>query len=71
MSSDELARLRALYHYYNKRDDLLSKCKSEVILAERRRIKEDNLAARNIKKVRRFLAEHPEYGDRFEKEGEI
>ena len=58
-------RKRALYHYYRKRSDLLSKCKSEVIKKELEDLKARSAVKSYNEKVRRFLDQHPEYNDQF------
>ena len=58
-------RKRALYHYYRKRPDLLSKCKSEVIKKELEDLKVRSAMKSYNEKVRRFLDQHPEYNDHF------
>ena len=58
-------RKRALYHYYRKKPDLLSKCKSEVIKQELEDLKVRSAMKSYNEKVRRFLDQHPEYNDHF------
>ena len=58
-------RKRALYHYYKKRPDLLSKCKSEVIKKELEDLKSKSAIRSYNEKVRRFLDQYPEYNDHF------
>ena len=66
--SIEIDRKRALYHYYKKRPDLLSKCKSEVLKKELEDLKARSAVKSYNEKVRRFLDQHPEYRREFKNE---
>ncbi len=61
-------RKRALYHYYKKRSDLLSRCKSEVLKKELEDLKVKSYIESERCKIKRFLALHPEYSNVFEKD---
>jgi len=65
--SIDIDRKRALYHYYKKKPDLLSKCKAEVLKEELEQLKKLSLLEAERCKIKKFLALHPEYKDRFEK----
>ena len=66
--SIDIDRKRALYHYYKKRPDLLSRCKSEVLKKELEDLKARSVVKSYNEKVRRFLDQHPEYNDHFMKQ---
>ena len=66
--SIEIDRKRALYHYYKKRADLLSRCKSEVLKKELEDLKVKSYIESERYKIKRFLVLHPEYSNVFEKE---
>ena len=66
--SIDIDRKRALYHYYRKKPDLLSKCKSEVLKKELEDLKSISSLESERCKVNKFLALHPEYSKRFKKE---
>ena len=58
---NEINKVRSLYHYYNKKSDLLSKCKAEVLNHELSNLKCKKKGASYNYKVRVFLDNHPEY----------
>jgi len=64
MNSHEIDRLRSSYHYYRKKPDLLSICRSEVIKEEIERLKSINKTDRESEKKRVFLKQYPEYKER-------
>ena len=66
--SIEIDRKRALYHYYKKRPDLLSRCKSEVLKKELEDLKVKSYIESERCKIKRFLVLHPEYSNVFEKD---
>lgn len=66
--SIEIDRKRALYHYYKKRPDLLSRCKSEVLKKELEDLKRISYIESERCKIKRFLVLHPEYSNVFEKD---
>lgn len=59
--SIEIDRKRALYHYYKKRPDLLSRCKAEVHKKQLEELKKQSAIRSYSEKVKRFVDQYPEY----------
>lgn len=57
--SIDIDRKRALYHYYKKRPDLLSRCKSEVLKKELEDLKIKSYIGSERCKIKRFLGFTP------------